>query len=153
MMQILSSARSLFVMQLGIHLYSFSGNVLLLSETALAEAKWRTLRPLVPAILNRTANAAFDGLLPVEIQLARKVAIQLDTVASAGLSTEEQTTLEGVSQVVEVRAAFDAAAAAVQGFHHFLSSGWGRGLLDKKGIEACCVEGAHSRGGSQSISE
>ena len=58
----------------------------LLSETALAEAKWRTLRPLVQAIINRTANAAFDGLTPVEIHLARKVAILLDTVAYAGLS-------------------------------------------------------------------
>ena len=30
------------------------------------------------------------------------------------MSTEEQTTLDGVSQAVEVRAAFDGAAAAVQ---------------------------------------
>ena len=66
----------------------------LLSETALAESKCRVLRPLVQAILNRTANAAFDGLSPVEIHLARKVAIHLDTVACAGLSTAEQTTLE-----------------------------------------------------------
>ena len=35
-------------------------------------------------------------------------------VACAGLSAEEQTTLEGVSQAAEVRAAFDVAAAPVQ---------------------------------------
>ena len=86
----------------------------LLGETALEEAKWRTLRPLVQAILNRTANAAFDGLSPVEIHLARRVAIPLDTVAYAGLSAEEQAAVEGVSEAAQVRAAFEAAAAVVQ---------------------------------------
>ncbi len=86
----------------------------LLSEAALEEAKWRTLRPLVQAIINRTANAAFDGLSPVEVHLARRVAIPLDTVAYAGLSAEEQAAMEGVSEAEQVRAAFEAAAAAVQ---------------------------------------
>ena len=86
----------------------------LLSETALEEAKWRTLRPLVQAIINRTANAAFDGLSPVEVHLARRVAIPLDTVAHAGLSAGEQAAVEGVSEAAQVRAAFETAAAAVQ---------------------------------------
>ena len=80
----------------------------LLGETALVEAKWRTLRPLVQAILNKTANASFDGLSPVEIHLARKVAIPLDTVVYAGLTEEEQAAVERVSQALEVRAAFEA---------------------------------------------
>lgn len=86
----------------------------LIGRTALEEAKWRTLRPLVQAILNRTANAEFDGLSPVEIHLARRVAIPLDTVVYAGLSAEEQVAVEGVSEAAQVRAAFEAAAAVVQ---------------------------------------
>ena len=73
----------------------------LIGKTALEEAKWCTLRPLVQAILNRTANAAFDGLSPVEIHLARRVAIPLDTVAYAGLSAEEQAAVEGVSEAAQ----------------------------------------------------
>ena len=77
----------------------------LLGETALEEHKGRTLRPLVQAIINRTANAAFDGLSPVEVHLARRVAIPLDTVAYAGLSAEEQAAVEGVSEAAQVHAA------------------------------------------------
>ena len=43
-----------------------------------------------------------------------RVAIPLDTVAYAGLSAEEQAAVEGVSEAAQVRAAFEAAAAAVQ---------------------------------------
>ena len=50
----------------------------------------------------------------MEIHLARKVAVPLDTVVYAGLTAEEQAAVEEVSQAAEVRAAFDAAAAAVQ---------------------------------------
>ena len=45
------------------------------------------------------------------VEIARRVEIPLGTVACAGLSVEEQTTLEGVSQATEVRAAFDGSGA------------------------------------------
>ena len=43
-----------------------------MAEISLAEDQWATLRPLVQAVLNRTAGAEFDGLTPSELHLARR---------------------------------------------------------------------------------
>jgi transposase InsO family protein len=85
----------------------------LMAEVSLAEEKWATLRPLVQAILNRTAGADFDGLSPSELHLARRVDTPLDTVTFTSLSEAEQEALEGLPRSAQVRAAYESASAAV----------------------------------------
>ena len=60
----------------------------LMAEVSLADEQWATLRPLVQAVLNRTAGADFDGLSPSELHLARRVDTPLDTVTFNTLSAE-----------------------------------------------------------------
>ena len=58
-----------------------------MAELSLAEEQWATLRPLVQAVLNRTAGADFDGLMNTsELHLARRIETPLDTIMFQNLS-------------------------------------------------------------------
>ena len=86
----------------------------LMAEVSLAEDQWATLRPLVQAVLHRTAGADFDGLSPSELYLARRVDTPLDTVTFNTLSEAEQEAIEALPRSTQVRTAYESAAAAVQ---------------------------------------
>jgi hypothetical protein len=86
----------------------------LMAEVSLPAEQWATLRPLVQAILNRTAGADFDGLSPAELHLARRLEVPLDTVTFNALSEAQQEALEDLPRSDQVRAAYEEAAAAVQ---------------------------------------
>jgi hypothetical protein len=86
----------------------------LMAEVSLPADQWATLRPLVQAILNRTAGADFDGLSPAELHLSRRIEVPLDTVTFNALTEEQQRALEDLPRSATVRAAYDEAAAAVQ---------------------------------------
>ena len=86
----------------------------LMAEVSLPADQWATLRPLVQAILNRTAGADFDGLSPAELHLARRLEVPLDTITFNALTEEQQEALEDLPRSESVRAAYEEAAAAVQ---------------------------------------
>jgi hypothetical protein len=86
----------------------------LMAEVSLPAEQWATLRPLVQAVLNRTAGADFDGLSPAELHLARRLEVPLDTVTCNALTEAQQAALEDVSRSASVRAVYEEAAAAVQ---------------------------------------
>ena len=86
----------------------------LMAEVSLPAKQWATLRPLVQAILNRTAGADFDGLSPAELHLARRLEIPLDTVTFNALSEAQQEALEDLPRSDRVRTAFEEESAAVQ---------------------------------------
>ena len=85
-----------------------------MAKVSMAEDQWATLRPLVQAVLNRTARAEFDGLSPSELHLARRVDTPLDTATFNNLSEAEQEAVEALPRSTQVRAAYESAAAAVQ---------------------------------------
>ena len=86
----------------------------LMAEVSLAGDQWATLRPLVQAVLNRTAGADFDGLSPSDLHLVRRVDTPVDTVTCNTLSEAEQEAIEALPRSTQVRAAYESAAAAVQ---------------------------------------
>ena len=79
----------------------------LMAEVSLPDEKWATLRPLVQAILNRTAGADFDGLSPAELHLARRIDTPLDTVTFTALSEAEQEALSDLPRSDQVRMAYE----------------------------------------------
>jgi hypothetical protein len=85
-----------------------------MAEVSLPAEQWATLRPLVQAVLNRTAGADFDGLSPAELHLARRLELPLDTVTFNALTEAQQAALEDLPRSASVRAAYEEAAAAVQ---------------------------------------
>ena len=74
----------------------------LMAEVSLAEDQWATFRPLVQAVLNRTAGAEFDGLTPSELHLARRVDTPLDTVIFHNLTEAKQEAIEALPRSAQV---------------------------------------------------